>query len=153
MQKSETDVFFFLLKAKIRGKMAISKVDFSSFFLFFSFFCDQHKNRKFDVDTVSKVILWHLRVLCTQLKEKKVEKNHFEHKIHWVFAGFEHKQRNIKLSYQNWNSDEKFWFSVLWEVLAGKFLMSLNFVKSWDLIQFCCTEVDTTLGLTSFEIS
>ena len=133
MQKSETDGFFFTQSGN-QGKNGHSKSQFFFIFLFFSFFCDQHKNRKFDIDTVSKVILWHLRVLCTQLKEKKVEKNHFEHKIHWVFAGFEHKQRNIKLSYQNWNFDEKFWFSVLWEVLARKFLMSQNFVRSWDLI-------------------
>ena len=151
-KKARQMFFFFYSKRKSGEKWSFQKLIFPHFFVFFIFFI-QHKNRKFDVDTVSKVILWHLRVLCTQLKEEKVEKNHFEHKIHWVFAGFEHKQRNIKLSYQNWNFDEKFWFSVLWEVLAGKFLMSLNFVKSWDLIQFCCTEVDTTLGLTSFEIS
>ena len=51
--KKARQMGFFLLTAEIRGKMAIPKVDISWFFLFFSFFCDKHKNRKFDVDTVS----------------------------------------------------------------------------------------------------
>ena len=150
--KKARQMFFFLLKAEIRGKMAIPKVDFSSIFCFFIFLWPAQKPQiwcRYRLKSDSLTFKSSLH----SIERKKVEKNHFEHKIHWVFAGFEHKQRNIKLSYQNWNFDEKFWFSVLWEVLAGKFLMSLNFVKSWDLIQFCCTEVDTTLGLTSFEIS
>ena len=71
--KKARQMFFFLLKAEIRGKMVIPKVDFSSFFCFFHFFI-QHKNRKFDVDTVSQVILLHLRVLCIQFKGEKLVK-------------------------------------------------------------------------------
>ena len=113
MQKSETDGFFFYSKRKSGEKWSFQKLIFPHFFVFFIFFFDQHKNRKFDVDTVSKVILWHLRVLCTQLKEKKVEKNHFEHKIHWVFAGFEHKIVVPKL---------KFW----WKILIFSFVRSFS---------------------------
>ena len=149
MQKSETDVFFFTQSGN-QGKNGHSKSWFSLFFFIFLWPAQKPQiwcRYRLKSDSLTFKSSLH------SIERKKSWKNHFEHKIHWVFAGFEHKQRNIKLSYQNWNFDEKFWFSVLWEVLAGKFLMSLNFVKSWDLIQFCCTEVDTTLGLTSFEIS
>ena len=149
--KKARQMGFFFTQSGNQGKNGHSKSWFSSFFCFFHFFYPAQKPQIWCRYRLKSDSLTFKNSLHS-IERKKSWKNHFEHKIHWVFAGFEHKQRNIKLSYQNWNFDEKFWFSVLWEVLAGKFLMSFNFVKSWDLIQFCCTEVDTTLGLTSFEI-
>ena len=150
--KKRDRCFFFYSKRKSGEKWPFQKLIFPHFSVFFIFLWPAQKPQiwcRYRLKSDSLTFKSSLH----SIERKKSWKNHFEHKIHWVFAGFEHKQRNIKLSYQNWNFDEKFWFSVFWEVLAGKFLMSLNFVKSWDLIQFCCTEVDTTLGLTSFEIS
>ena len=54
---------FFFTPYRNQGKNDLPKSWFFPQNLIFSFFCDKHKNSKFDVDTVSQVIILHLFTL------------------------------------------------------------------------------------------